>query len=220
MSDTIIDVMAELPLNPPVIIFVVGIPGSGKTHFARQLAVQYNLPYISENRIRYELFEQSQFSSDEAIIVSNLANMTYDNLLITKTPFIYETSANRAERSRLIKLATQKGYRTLTVWVQADIQSALNRSLKKDKRRPDDKYSHAMSAEVFKEQAKRFTAPSGREEYVVVSGKYAYKNQYLAVVRKLMQMYGGSTLDNVAKTRMTSQASSPAQPSRPHRQNI
>lgn len=193
--------MAELQLNPPVIIFVVGIPGSGKTHFARQLAEQYLFPYISENRIRYELFDQSQYSNDEAIIVDNLANLLFNNLLLTKSSFIYETTVSKTRRTELTKQATRQGYKILTVWVQADIQSALNRSIKKDKRRPDDKYSHAMSQETFQKLAKQFMAPSGHDTYVVVSGKYAYKNQHLAVMRKLMLMYGGSTLNDMAHNR-------------------
>jgi predicted kinase len=49
--------MIKLPTTKPVMIMLYGIPGSGKTHFADELAQCMGAAHVQGDRIRSELFE-------------------------------------------------------------------------------------------------------------------------------------------------------------------
>lgn len=187
--------MSELPLSPPILLLVVGLPGSGKSFFARQFSEMYDLPYISEDRLRYELFENASFSESEQQVVHNVSRLMLDTCLKTGKSLIYEVwDIPASERYELAKILHKIGYKLLIVWVQSDEQTALQRAGKRDRRRPDDKYSHDVSKTVFDGVKRRFQKPTDKENCVVISGKFAFTNQQRAVVRKLVNIYGGETL--------------------------
>ena len=82
--------MKHLELSPPLLIIVMGLPGSGKSFFGRQLAEEYALPRISEDVIRYELFEKPQFNNDEADIIERIFNYALSQVVVTGETVICE----------------------------------------------------------------------------------------------------------------------------------
>lgn len=48
-----------------MIIFVFGLPGSGKSYFASRLAELIDAEHLSSDRLRKEMFEQSTYSDKE-----------------------------------------------------------------------------------------------------------------------------------------------------------
>lgn len=57
-----------------MVIFVYGLPGSGKSFFASKLAEKLNAAYINTDRIRKELFQERMYSEQEKKAV-------YDHML-------------------------------------------------------------------------------------------------------------------------------------------
>jgi len=54
-----------------MIIFVFGLPGSGKSYFASHLANMINADYINSDRIRREMFHNRTYSIKERLSVYN-----------------------------------------------------------------------------------------------------------------------------------------------------
>lgn len=182
--------MRKLQLTPPLVILIMGYPGAGKTFFGRQLAEQYDIPRVSEDDIRFELFERPQFNKDEADIIKRIKNLTLDQLLLTGQTVIVEgTNLRNAERQDVIAHASAHGYQTLTVWLQTDLQTSAARAAKRDRRNPDSKHSFEVNQRTFDMYRSSLQRPTEKDDFVVISGKHAFQSQSLTVLKKITGMY-------------------------------
>ena len=179
--------MKSLSLSKPLIIITVGLPGAGKSFFARQFSETFGAPIVSYDRLCYELFADPTYSKDERTIISRVALAQTEELIKTHKTFIVDGGGNtKAERMHLKKLAEKNGYGILAVWAQVDEPTARQRSLKRSKRKKDDIYNQSISEEQFEKDKKRFTPPAVNEHYVVISGKHVHATQARVVLKKLV----------------------------------
>jgi hypothetical protein len=66
-----------------------------------------------------------------------------------------------------------------------DPDTAFDRSIKRDRRRSDDKYAAEWDRTTFEALTERMQNPTHNEDYVVVSGKHLFPTQQSAVLGKL-----------------------------------
>lgn len=176
--------MKQLTLNQPLILIVIGLPGAGKSFFARQFAETFGVACVSEDYLRSALFSSPQFSREENTIIENLQQYMLAEMVKTKRSFLLDGGCEtRAQRLWVEKLAHQNGYNTLNIWVQTDEATAKLRATKRGKK-PEDLTSPSLSADQFQQLSKRF-ALTARETYLVISGKHPYSTQARTVLRKL-----------------------------------
>ncbi len=177
--------MKTLAFAKPLVLVLVGLPGSGKSFFARQFSEMFGAPLVSYDRLCYELFAAPLFSSEERDIIQRLAHNQIGELLKTKRSFLVDGgSSTRTERQTISLLAKAHGYDVLHIWVQTDDTTAKLRSLRRNPRRLDDQYSPQLTEEQFSSLSKRHTPPN-REDHVVISGKHAFSTQAKTVLRRL-----------------------------------
>jgi predicted kinase len=185
--------MKHLQLSPPLLIITMGLPGSGKSFFARQFADLYSLPRVSEDRIRFELFEKPQFNSDEADIINRMSFYMLEQNMKTERTIICEGNfLTASERKAAEELARVNGYRMLVVWLQTDIETSAQRAAVRDRRNPDSKFAFAVDRSTFSVLKNSLQRPGEKETVVVVSGKHAFKSQCLTVLRKIAGIYSDS----------------------------
>lgn len=191
--------MKQLQLSPPLLIITMGYPGSGKTFFARQFAELYGIARVSEERVRFELLENPQFNDDEADIIGRITHYMIEQLMQTKQTIVCEGAfAKNKERRELQELAKTHGYRTLTVWLQTDIDTAFQRANKRDRRNLDSKYAFSLDRATFANLKDRLERPGEKEVAVVVSGKHAFKSQNLTVLKKIAAVYSAQISKDLA----------------------
>ncbi len=180
------DDMKNLTLAHPTLIVMVGVPGAGKSFFARQFAEAHDLACISADRLRFELFNDPRFTPNEQEVVMRITNYMTDEFLASGASFILDsTFANaRTQRMNIERRARAKGYKTLFIWTQVDDTTAKLRSFKRNNKKRDDQYNANMPEPAFTALAKQLTAPSS-EQFVVISGKHTFPAQHKAVLRKL-----------------------------------
>ena len=177
--------MKTLAFAKPLVLVLVGLPGSGKSFFARQFAEMFGAPLVSYDRLRYELFAEPQFSAEEYDIIGRLAHYQIGELLKTKRSFIVDGgSSSKVDRQNLNMQAKAHGYDVLNIWVQTDDITAKQRSMRRNPKRLDDQYSTSLSETQFAAMAKHHTPPN-REDHVVISGKHAFSTQAKMVLRRL-----------------------------------
>ena len=58
-----------------MVVFVFGLPGTGKSYFASRLAKMIDASYVNSDRVRKELFAQRAYSDHEKKVV-------YDTMLV------------------------------------------------------------------------------------------------------------------------------------------
>lgn len=197
--------MKQLPLAEPLLLVLVGYPGSGKSHFAREISQRYVFATVSGDRIRSEIFDQPAFGKQDEETVGRIASYQLEELVKTKSHIIYDADGmTKNSRMALAKIARDHGYRMVTIWVQTDIETAFFRSSKRSSSRVGDTYSTNISRELFDRLCRQFTPPNGNEPYVVISGKHTYTTQLQTLLKRLQLLQ-----DDASGTRKTVAVSSP-----------
>lgn len=160
--------MKSLHLTRPHAIMMVGIPGSGKTFFAKQFANMFKAPYIDSLQVE-------QFAKDDES-AGKLIEMVVTEIVKTNQSFIFEGDMDsRARRAEFARWVRTHGYEPMMIWVQTDQATAKTRSLK----------ANSLDAESFSDILKQFNPPHPTEAPIVISGKHTYATQARIVLKQL-----------------------------------
>jgi len=178
--------MNSVQLNQRVIFLVIGYPGAGKSYFSRQFAEVIDAIHLSDDRIRFELFNEPAYDKNEDAVVERIRDYLLEELLKSNKSIIIDANLNKANRKRLRESLRNTKSPFVTVWVQTDLETSFARASSRDRRQTDDKYTTSMTFETFDKIQKHFKRPE-RDEVVVISGKHLFKTQMLSVVRRIAQ---------------------------------
>ena len=180
-----------------------GLPGAGKSAFARRSSEINQLAHIASDRIRYELFDDPRYTAAENRTVFRICTYVTEISLGQSQPIIFDMNLpSQTMRKDMKRLAEKNGYNFLIVWVQTEKEEAQRRAIQRDRRRPDDKYSVAMSRQLFETLAGSSGRPDpDRESVVVISGQQPFTQQQSQVEYKLHKMGFASMPDKEPRTR-------------------
>lgn len=180
--------MIKPKLSKPTVLLLFGLPGSGKSFFSRQASETLNIPHISSDRIRYELFEKPSFSKEEQSIVQNIMLIMLEDYLKLGLSAIFDISINRLQDRRTMRdIIRKNNAQSVLIWLQADSETCFNRAKIRDRRKADDKYSHEITQGQFDEIEKTMQNPQN-EDAIVISGKYLFDSQKQSLLRRLKEM--------------------------------
>jgi predicted kinase len=181
--------MAKVAPTKPLFIMLYGFPGAGKTYFARQLCENIQAAHVQGDRIRAELFERPRYDAQENAIVSQLTEYMTSEFLNAGVSVVYDVNAMRASQRHLLREMARRAHANpLIVWFQIDIESALVRATKRDRRKADDRYAMPIDRSTFNNVVRHMQNPAMTEDYVVVSGKHLFSTQLSAIMKKLHDM--------------------------------
>lgn len=201
--------MKSLSLSRPLLIMLIGLPGSGKSFFARQFASTFNAPLISVDFIRHTLVPESNYTPEEDEVIGELAEAQLTELLKTERTIIIDGGVNTtAGRQSVVTMAQKHNYGVLLIWVQTDEMTAEYRSTRRNKRRKGDELNSPMQPDTFAASVQAFERPTKREDFVVVSGKHTFATQVRVVLKKIVAPREGA----VVKTPLVVQGIRPHTP--------
>ena len=159
--------MKSLSLSRPHALIMAGIPGSGKTHFAKQFSDMFGTPIISPQEI------SNYAGSGES--ASILTELFLREIMKTKESIIIDAGGEtQEERIELAEYLTKHGYTPLVVWVQTDPRTAKKRALRM-----------GVDSSEFHDKSERFIMPHERERPLVISGKHTYVTQARAILKRV-----------------------------------
>lgn len=174
--------MKTLSLTRPRILMVAGVPGAGKSTFARAFADMFGVSFISADMIRVELFAEPHFTDNEEAIVGRLQTYMVQEVAKNKRSFLLEGNCDtRTDRLKVEQFAKKQGYDTLVIWVQTNPETAKGRATGRVRKTED---YQPLPDDVFDRLAKKFSPPK-TEDYVVISGMHTFNTQVRTVLRKL-----------------------------------
>ena len=197
--------MEALTLSSPMVIEVVGLPGSGKSFFASQFANTFGAALVSQDKIRWTLFAHHTYSDNENAMVEQVADLMITELLRTKKTFVLDGGYNTAAARRaLATRAHHNGYRVLTIVVQTDEPTSKRRATKRSDKKPGDQYKQSLTEAQFEQAKKLYEEPStSLPDVVVISGKHTYNTQAKIVLRKMIEISGQSAAEAPANNHTT-----------------
>jgi predicted kinase len=176
----------KISTTKPTLIMLYGYPGAGKTYFARQLSEDIQLAHVQADRIRHELFESPRYDKQENDAIEQLMDYMTEEFLSAGVSVVYDTNAARFNKRRFLRdVARHKKAEVLLVWLQVDIESAFVRSIKRDRRKADDKYAQQLDRTTFDSLMHTMQNPQITEDYIVLSGKHSFSSQRNAIMKRL-----------------------------------
>lgn len=162
--------MKSLQLTKPYLLVAVGLPGSGKTFFAKQFSDTFNAPYIDYG---YYPSVVGAKASDEII------DHVFELLFRTRQTLVIEgRGSTKAERKDLMDLAAKNGYNVMFVWVQTEPATAEDRAVFAK--------NATMTQKQFDRAVDDFEYLTAKEPYMVISGKHTFPSQAKTVLKKLV----------------------------------
>ncbi len=165
-----------------------GFPGSGKTHFSRELCELIGAAHVQGDRIRHELFESPRYDKQENDVVTHLMEYMTEEFLNAGISVVFDINAMRLSQRRSLRdMARHSGAVPILIWLQIDTESAFQRTARRDRRKSDDKYAMPYTKESFENQIRYMQNPKD-EDYVVISGKHTFNTQRNAIMKKLYDM--------------------------------
>lgn len=108
------------PQARPALVVLSGLPGSGKSHLARELCRRYPLARLESDALRKALFKRPTYSVEESARLFAACHALLDTLLARGIPALLDaTNLKEVHRRPLYRIAERRGARLVLVQVEA-----------------------------------------------------------------------------------------------------
>ncbi len=192
--------MRSISLAKPLIVMMIGLPGSGKSFFARQFSDTFGAPLLSYDQLMSEMFFDTFGGNKEHKAVTRVISSLIEQLVKTKKTFLIDGGLQtKSDRAAIRSYAKTAGYDVLSIWVQTDVNTCLTRTVKHRNKKNGDTPSAAINEDQFRTLEKRFSTPGLQEHAIVISGKHTYAAQAKAVLKKLAGPEETTTAPTIGK---------------------
>ena len=116
-------ILGELPgpVEHPPFVVLSGLPGSGKSHLAREVARRHPFAISESDALRKALVERPSYSQQESARLFTACHGLLEKLLLRRIPVLFDaTNLKETHRRPLYDIAERSGARLLVVEVRAD----------------------------------------------------------------------------------------------------
>ena len=102
----------------PILVMLTGLPGTGKSNVARQLAEVLPFAIVESDQVRKILFPQCEYTGEESRWVHRTCHALMDKLLMRGVRVIYDaTNLHERHRELVYRLADGRGVKLIVVKV-------------------------------------------------------------------------------------------------------
>lgn len=169
-------------MNRPKLIMMCGLPCSGKSYKAQELAIEYNAEIFSSNELRAELFGDINCQDRNHELFIELHRRIKDCLRSGKSAIYDSCAINYKRRMAFLKELTNIPCEKICVLMATPYEVCLKRSAERDRKVPE---------EVIKRMYTNFNIPYWYENWddiqIIYSmgsrGKYGYPTHWLETVK-------------------------------------
>lgn len=159
-------VLPEETFGRPVLVLISGLPGSGKSYFARRLAGRVKAVVIETDFVRRTLYPQPKYTGGESFYVYRVSHYLIRRLLERGYRVVFDAT-NLLERKRevLYNIAEQAEAKLVIVRVVAP-EDVIRQRLESRERRPSPEDLSEATWAVY-ERMKKTEQPIRRQHIVV-----------------------------------------------------
>lgn len=155
--------------NKPTLYLLLGLPGSGKTTAAKQIAKLTGAVHLSSDNFRLSLFNNPTFTQDEHDALYKTLDYMCELLLTNGTSVVYDANLNRhMHRVEKYRLAKKTGAKVKLYWLQVHRDTAKARRVATQ--HPSLVPKHETPHDMFERIATIFEPPAKDEPFAELDG--------------------------------------------------
>lgn len=177
-------------MQRPLIVLFVGVPGSGKTTFAKKLAAELHAVTLASDSIRLamwgslEAIAASHTTEEERkqtnLLTFGAMNYAAEQIVAAGHSVVFDCIASRyAERAEKHEIAEKHGTLSIVVRMRVPRELSIKRIQERpashDARRFDNSEKATEVVDKFQQELEEPEAP---ERYVEISGEAAFDEQF------------------------------------------
>jgi predicted kinase len=156
-------------MTKPTLYLLLGLPGSGKTTAAKEIAKTTGAVHLSSDNFRLSLFESPTFTQDEHDALYKMLDYMCELLLKNGSSVVYDANLNRHKhREEKYALARKLHVPVRLFWLQVHKDTAKKRRI--ETQHPDLVPKHENPHDMFERIANVFEAPADGETYTTLDG--------------------------------------------------
>ena len=154
------------PVAHPVLVVVSGLPGTGKSHFSRQLTERVPLAMLETDALRKALFSVPTYSAPESSRLFRLTHALVGELLNGGVPVLLDaTNLVEAHRRRLYTIADQRDVKLVLVRMEAPPEVVRERLA--GRKQGEQREDHSYADWRVYERMRRSEEPISRGHFTV-----------------------------------------------------
>jgi predicted kinase len=178
-------------MEKPILTMLVGVPGSGKSYFARNLAEQTGAVRLNGDAMKRAMF--GSYADPNADGMTREANaMAYrgldyaaESILSAGKSVIYDLNSNRLDtREKHRTLARRLGAISVVVWMRTPPEIAMQRAIEREEQVDQFKFNEERWQRAVAIQARHFDEPTKAEKLIKIHGELPFEDQFTIFSRK------------------------------------
>ncbi len=179
----------------PIIVIFLGLPGSGKTHFARSLSDKFGIIRLNSDAMRMAIFGSREITTeiyqkgDRKILnsyVFNALDYATQELLAKRQSVIQDANHNeRSNRKNLEALAARHDGRVILVHVKTPKDIAIERAQERPEAPDQRKLTRIQIEDTYARMLKNTDMPEASETVIVIDGTATREDQLMSFEQQL-----------------------------------
>lgn len=172
----------------PILFYMVGVPGAGKTTLAHNLAYLLRAQHLRGDKIGLELFRFPTFSPQERQAVYQEMSYRAADALHAGQHVLYDAATNTAtQRREVVALARKNGAEAIGLWVRTPLPVAKKRAGQARDSGVSGRVVRVVPPQLFDQYVAAFEEPDDTENIISIAGNAGFYLQYRRLQRALKQ---------------------------------